>query len=179
MKRLTVVLVAALAVGALTGQALAGGGGLKPVSPTVAKQIAADGPYPASSVGISLYSDTVTSTRGAVIQKRGCAQTNYFPRNSRAVFRMWAVDGKTGQPITDADVQYVYIKIPGLPNQALTWGGHGSGASKVYFWSLGWGVPVDYPLGAVNFRIVLKTTDGRFGVYTQPQVDGSQMTVTT
>jgi hypothetical protein len=178
MKRVIVVLAAALAVGAVAGQALAGGGGLKPVSPAVAKQIAAD-PYPANNVSISMYSDTVTSTRGAVVQKRGCAQTNYFPRNSRVVFRMWAVDGKTGQPISDADIQYVYIKIPGQPNQALTWGGHGATGAKVYFWSLGWGVPVDYPLGVVNFRIVLKTNDGRFGVFTQPQIDGSQMTVTT
>lgn len=170
-RRLLVGLAAALAVGAFAGPALA-----EDATPQ-AQTPPAESPFPAKKVDVAMYVDTVTSTRGVVVQKRGCAQTNLFPRESRVVYRMWAVDTKTGLPVTDADVQYVYIKIPGLANQKLNWGGHGAAPNRVYFWSLGWAVPADYSLGVVKFRIVLKTNDGRFGTYEQPAVENAQLTV--
>ena len=45
------------------------------------------------------------------------------------------------------------------------------------FWSAAWAIPADYPMGVVPFRIVVKTEDGRFGIYRQPVVEGSQLTV--
>ena len=135
-------------------------------------------PYPPKAVSIAFYVDTVSSSRGEVRQPRVCTQTNYFPRRSRVVFRMWAVDTKTGLALTPLDVKYVYAKIPGQPNLGLNFGPHGSGANRVNFWSAAWAIPAAYPLGVVPFRIILKTQDGRFGTYRQPAIDGSQLTVT-
>ena len=134
-------------------------------------------PYPGSRVEVAMYSDTVSSSRGEVRQSRVCTQTNYFQRRSRVVFRMWAVDTRTGEPLTPLDVKYAYIKIPGQPNVGMTFGPHGSAGNRVNFWSTAWAIPADYPLGVVPFRIVVKTEDGRFGIYRQPAVDGSQLTV--
>jgi hypothetical protein len=134
-------------------------------------------PYPGKKVEIAMYADTVTSSRGEVRQSRVCTQTNYYPRRSRVVFRMWAVDTESGGVLTPLDVKYVYIKIPGQPNLGMAFGPHGSGASRVGFWSAAWPIPADYPLGIVPFRIVLKNEDGRFGIYRQPVIEGSQLTV--
>jgi hypothetical protein len=134
-------------------------------------------PYPGKTVEIAMYTDTVSSSRGEVRQSRVCTQTNYFPRRSRVVFRMWAVDTRTDEPLTPLEVKYVYIKIPGQPNLGLTFGPHGAAGNRVNFWSAAWAIPADYPLGVVPFRIVVKTEDGRFGIYRQPAVEGSQLTV--
>ena len=130
-----------------------------------------------NKVEIAIYVDTVSSSRGEVRQPRVCTQTNYFPRRSRVVFRMWAVDTKTGRAITPLDVKYVYAKIPGQPNLGLNYGPHGAPGNRVNFWSAAWAIPATYPLGVVPFRIILKTQDNRFGVYRQPAVEGSQLTV--
>jgi hypothetical protein len=161
MKRLTLVL-GLLALGAV-------------VAPVYAQTPSATKPKP---VTIGMYVDTVSSSRGDVKQSRVCTQTNYFPRRSRVVFRMWAVDAKSNEAITAIDVKYAYVKIPGQPNLKLNWGAHGATGNKVNFWSAAWAIPADYPMGVVPFQVVLKTTDNRFGTYKQPAVDGSQLTVT-
>lgn len=135
-------------------------------------------PYPAKKVDVGMYADTVSSSRGDVKQSRVCTQTNFFPRRSRVVFRMWAVDTNTGEALTALDVKYVYVKIPGQPNLGLSFGPHGATGNKVNFWSAAWAVPADYPLGVVPFRIVVKTADGRLASYRQPPIEGSQLTVT-
>jgi hypothetical protein len=133
--------------------------------------------YPGKNVEIAMYTDTVSSSRGDVRLSRVCTQTNFFPRRSRVVFRMWAVDTKTDTALTPLDVKYVYIKIPGQPNLGMSFGPHGTAPNRVNFWSAAWPVPADYPLGVVPFRIIVKTEDGRFGIYKQPVVEGSQLTV--
>ena len=134
-------------------------------------------PYPAGKVEIPMYVDTVSSSRGDVRLSRICTQTNYFPRKARVVFRMWAVDSKTGEALTPLEVKYVYIKIPGQPNLAMNFGPHGAVGKRVNFWSAAWAIPADYPMGAVPFRIVVKTEDGRFGIFRQP-ADAARLTVT-
>ena len=133
--------------------------------------------FPGKKVDVAMYADTVSSSRGEVKQSRVCTQTNYFPRKARVVFRMWAVDSKTGEVLTPLEVKYVYIKIPGQPNLAMNWGPHGAVGNRVNFWSAAWAIPADYPMGAVPFRIVVKTEDGRFGIFRQP-ADGARLTVT-
>jgi hypothetical protein len=79
-------------------------------------------PYPGKTVEFAMYTDTVTSSRGEVRQSRVCTQTNYFPRRSRVVFRMWVVDTRSDEVVTPLDVKYVYIKIPGQPNLGMNFG---------------------------------------------------------
>ena len=162
MKPFRVAIGATVAVGALAA---------------LASPASAQAPYPSPKVPVPVYADTVSSSRGDVKLSRVCTQTNFFPRKARVVFRAWAMD-TTGKPLTPLEIKYAYIKIPGQPNLALTYGAHGSGASRVQFWSAAWAIPGDYPLGVVPFRIVFKTEDGRFGIFQQPAIDGQQLTVT-
>ena len=147
------------------------------VASAVAVPASAQDPQPAK-VGIAMYVDTVSSSRGDVKLARTCTQTNYFPRRARVVFRMWAVDTTTGEAIAAEDVKYAYVKIPGQPNLKLNWGPHGATGNKVNFWTNAWPIPADYPLGVVPFQIVLKTVDNRFGNYRQSSIEGDQLTVT-
>src|SRR6266496_4103396 len=103
MKSLKLALGAAVVMGALAVPAFA------------------QAPYPANRVDVAVYADTVSSSRGDVKLPRVCTQSNNFPRKARVVFRTWAVDTKTGQPLADLDVKYAYIKIPGQPNLKLNW----------------------------------------------------------
>jgi hypothetical protein len=147
------------------------------VAGAVAPVVMAQQPYPGNTVDVAVYADTVSSSRGDVKLARVCTQANNFPRKARVVFRAWGVDSKTGKPLTAADVQYAYVKIPGQPNLRLNYGPHGEVGNKVNFWSAGWAVPADYPLGIVPFRIVFKTVDGRFGTFSQPPFANARLTV--
>jgi hypothetical protein len=160
MKLLKVTIAAALVAGA------------------VVPAVEAQAPYPATTVDVAVYGDTVSSSRGDVKLPRVCTQANNFPRKSRVVFRAWAVDTKTGKPIASADVKYAYVAIPGQPSLKLNFGPHGAVGNKVNFWSAAWAIPADYPLGVVPFRIVFKTLDNRFGIFRQPPLDSAQLTVT-
>lgn len=160
MKKLTLALAATMVAG------------------VVAPSVGAQAPYPGKSVDIAVYADTVSSSRGDVRLARVCTQTNTFPRKARVVFRAWAVDTKSGKAMGVDEMRYAYVKIPGQPNLKLNWGSHGAVGNKVNFWSGAWAIPDDYPLGVVNFRIVFKSEDGRFGTFSQPPWSSSQLTVT-
>jgi hypothetical protein len=147
------------------------------VAGAVAAPVSAQQPYPGKAVEIAVYGDTVSSSRGDVKLSRVCTQTNTFPRKARVVFRAWAVDTKTGNALGTDEIRYAYVKIPGQPNVKLNWGAHGAVGNKVNFWSVGWAIPADYPLGVIPFKFVFKTEDGRFGTYVQPPIESAQLTV--
>jgi hypothetical protein len=127
---------------------------------------------------VFIYADTVTASTG-LKPERVCMQTNFFKRGQRIVFRASAFDKRTGKPITAKDVKYMYLKIPGLPNQGpFKFGKHGKDpATAPWFWALGWTIPADYPLGVVDFEIVVKTKVGDFGYFKQMPVDAARLTV--
>lgn len=143
----------------------------------IAVPVGAQAPYPGAKAPIAVYADTVSATSGAVKAARGCTQYSNFRRLQRLVFRVWAVDSGNGQALGADSIAYAYVKIPGQPNLKLNWGPHGAVGAKVNFWSAGWTVPADYPLGVVAFKIVFKTDDGRFGTYVQPPIASAQLTV--
>lgn len=147
------------------------------IAAAVAVPATAQSPYPGKKAPIVAYSDTVSGASGSVKAPRSCTQYSNFRRNQRVVFRAWAVDSSTGQALGADTVAYAYIKIPGQPNLKLNWGPHGAVGNKVTFWSAGWTVPADYPLGVVAYKIVFKTDDGRFGTYVQPPIDTARLTV--
>ena len=134
-------------------------------------------PNGAKKSAVFMYADTVTASSG-LKPERVCMQTNFFKRGQRVVFRVWALDRATGLPLTAKDVKYMYAKIPGLPNQRLKFGKHGRDEKTApWFWSLGWTIPADYPLGAVDFQIVVKTKKNAFGYFNQAPIAAAQLTV--
>lgn len=119
-------------------------------------------------IPVFLYVDTVNGTRpapGTPPRPVGCTQTNNFKRGEQVVFRIWGSVADTGAILNTEIVKYAYVRLPGVPNMKLNWGPHGAQSNRVWFWTVPWIVPADYPLGAVTARIVFKTDENKFGLY--------------
>lgn len=119
-------------------------------------------------IPVFLYVDTVNGTRpapGTPPRPVGCTQTNNFKRGEQVVFRIWGSVADTGAILNTEIVKYAYVRLPGVPNLKLNWGPHGAQSNRVWFWTVPWIVPADYPLGAVTARIVFKTDENKFGLY--------------
>lgn len=153
MTRLVYLLGAALAAGVLAAPAFAQDPG---------------NPFPGKKVDVFLYVDTVngSSPKGAPKRSVGCTQSSYWKRGEQLVFRVWGNEAGTGDILSTANVKYAYVKVPGMPNLKLNWGGHGAAPNRIWFWTAAWDIPKDYPLGAVAYRVVFKTESNKFGVFT-------------
>jgi hypothetical protein len=124
---------------------------------------------PGGPAQVFIWSDTVTADTGK--------QENFFSRLSTVVFRAYAVDLKTKAVVTPVQARYFYVKIPGQPNVKMTYGPTAPG-SKKYIWTGKWTIPTDYPLGVVNFAVLVHTKARHHGVFMQVPVDASRLTVT-
>ncbi len=140
-----------------------------PAAPAATLSPAVDKPFPGNVADVVLYVDIVNSPRpkAAAARPKSCTQLSTVKRGERPVVRVWGVESGTGDVLSPENVKYAYLKIPGLANVKLNWGGHGSGTARSYFWTAGWDVATDYPLGVLAFKIVFKTESGKFGIYTQ------------
>ena len=119
-------------------------------------------PWPGKNVKVAFYVETLTSSKNESVwggsANTACTRTNFFPRTERVVWHITMIDAKTGKPVEAADVKYAYLKIPGQPNLKLKYGPHGKDPLVApWNWFYGWDIPPDYPLGLVDYQIVVKT----------------------
>lgn len=143
-------------------------------------------PWPAGKkVDIAFHVETLTASPGESIFGRWaptrCTQTNFFARGERVVWHIGAVDARTGTVLTNADVRYAYLVIPGMKNIGVTWVPHGRDpATAPWTWTARWDIPLDYPLGVVPFKLVMKLKDwpkNKIAVWTQIPMPITQLTV--
>lgn len=133
-----------------------------------AAQSPGETPFPSEKiVGTFVRVRTVTAPNSAYL-------TNFFPRGAPVVFRMYLGANKTGLPLTDKDIKYAKIVIPGQPSLKMTY----AGDDPLWPWVGTWTVPADYPLGIVNFQAQVKTKANTYGGFVQMPVGSSQLTVT-
>jgi len=59
----------------------------------------------------------------------------------------------------------------------LKFGGHPGSNPVDYFWAGSWSIPANYPTGAMNYKVVATTPDGRSGTYEPYNVGSSKLTV--
>jgi len=150
MRRLALVIAAAVVAGTMAAPALAQTGAKTP-----------------KKVDVFLYVDSVNGSRpvGAPVRPVSCTQTSNFTRGEQLVWRVFGSEAATEDILSPENVKYAYVKIPGRPSIKLNWGAHGAASNRVWFWTAPWIVPTDYPLGTATFRIVFKTETGTFGAY--------------
>jgi hypothetical protein len=99
-----------------------------------------------------LYVDTVNG--GQYKPNGDCAMNNVFQPGQTVVFRMDGVEIATGgTDLTGQTVRDAFVKVPGEKNQTLYYGNHG----KTSYWTAGWAIPTNYPLGTVNFTVWVTT----------------------
>jgi hypothetical protein len=117
---------------------------------------------------VFIWADTVTADTGK--------QDNFFSQGSKIVFRAYAVDLKSKRVITPALAQYFYVQIPAQPNLRLTYRPAGAGVRNA-LWTGVRTVPATYPLGVVNFRVLVHTKGRHHGVFQQAPVPAAQLTI--
>jgi hypothetical protein len=125
-------------------------------------------PFPATSSGdVFVIAHTVT-TDGAMY--------DYFKPGDTVVFRAYAVDGKNHKILTEA--KFFYATIPGAANVKFQYDPKAKTASGQYAWIGTWTVPSTYPLGTVNFKVLVQAKTKRRGSFVQMPVPTSQLTIT-
>lgn len=133
-----------------------------------AAQAPAETPFPSPKVvGAFVAVQTVTAPDSGYL-------TNFFPAGSTVVFRMFVGENKTGRSMTDKDLKYAKILIPGQPDVKMKY----VGGNPQWPWQGTWTVPADFKLGIVQFQAVTKTKSNRYGSFVQIPVLTSQLTVT-
>jgi hypothetical protein len=136
-------------------------------SAAIADPIAA--PFPATTSGpVFIAAQTVTST--------GALQNQFAPGSS-VIFRAYAADSKTHKVLVAKDVKYFYVTIPNQPNVKLAYKPTAPGATGRLVWVGTWTVPAGYPVGLVNFKVLVKSESKRIGQFVQMPVATSQLTI--
>jgi hypothetical protein len=125
-------------------------------------------------VPLYFYVDTVTAGGGEsqynVDASRYCAITSTFKRGMHIVWRMEAVDTSTGMILQAADVKSAVLNLPG-ETKDFHFGRHGASDDAPWFWTAAWDVPPDFPLGILDFNVVVTTNDGKTGTFRQIPVN--------
>ena len=170
MKRLAVILGTAIAALAFTAVAFSA-------------RTAVPNHLPDAKVDVAMWADTVYAANSATGYTPATvgAVDNFFPQGAGITFRMWAVETETGTVVTSDDVKRpssVYVVIPGAPNVRLKYAPVSTAANAPSIWSGTWAVPKDFPLGVVEFKILLRTKSQKLGIFTQIRVASSQLTIT-
>lgn len=131
-------------------------------------------PFPAPTIAnVFVASQTVTAPSSTL---GGGVLTNFYPRGSTVVFKVFAGVTKSGKILTADEVRYAYVKLPTGTTVRLTYSEPQRTTDPA--WSGTWTVPADYPTGLVNFAIRFKTKDKQYGHFVQIPVATSQLTVT-
>jgi hypothetical protein len=131
---------------------------------------------------MTFYVDTVTSGPGEspyhVDANLACTQTSAFKRGMRIVWRFTASDGATGKRLSPDDVDSAVVVLP--TGQNIKAGFEPAGAPNLpesWFWHATFDVPMDYPLGTIDYTIQVKTKDGKTGTFKQLPVPPAQLQI--
>jgi hypothetical protein len=132
-------------------------------------QTPAENPFPSAKVpGMFVRATTWTTPTSHYL-------TNYFPQGSEVAFRMFVGDNKTRLSMTNKELQYARIVIPGQPAVQMKY----TNTDPQYPWEGVWTVPTDYAPGIVAFQASVKAKGASTtGTFTQIPVATSQLTVT-
>jgi hypothetical protein len=105
------------------------------------------------------------------------AMSSWFAPGASVVFRAYAVDPKSRKVVDPKFVRYFYVTIPNQPNVKLKYDPKAPGASGQYTWTGTWVVPADYPIGMVNFKVLVRSNTNRRGSFVQMPVASAQLTI--
>ena len=120
------------------------------------------------------YVETLTSTgpsKYGFTPTQPCIQTGVFKRGMRMVVRFEVLDTATGKRVTDKDGATIKLLLPHGEEVPGRWTIRGSVAAmpdSAWMWDTSWDIPPDYPVGSLDYRILVTTKDGRTATFTPP-----------
>jgi hypothetical protein len=120
------------------------------------------------------YVETLTSTgpsKYGFTATIPCIQSGVFKRGMRLVFRFEVLDISTGKRITDKDGATVKVRLPHGEEVTARWTIRGSVNAlpdSAWMWDAFWDIPLDYPIGSLDYSIVVSAKDGRTATFIPP-----------
>ena len=113
---------------------------------------------------------TTTTSKYEIAATISCTPSGAFARGQRIVFRYDVVDLTTGIRLNDKDGSKVKVVLPNGDESAGRFGQRGGGRTPgaPFMWSSNWDIPLDYPLGGIDYKIVIETADGRTMTWKPP-----------
>jgi hypothetical protein len=163
-------------VAASTGAA--GTGGVKPAGGAAAaagSPVGSQGPDRGGPDPFFLYQEVLTADRPSVygyIADRGCVPSGEFRRGERIVFRFQILEKRTGQFVTDNDAKLVKLHLSTGEEATGDFKQRGEGrvSDAPWTWDICWDVPLNYPLGALDYYFEIATKEGRAGTWKAPSL---------
>jgi hypothetical protein len=100
----------------------------------------------------------------------GCALSNTFMRGTKMVWRAEIIDLSTGMRIMPTDDLVVKIVLPHGEERTMRFSQRGGGRvpDAPWMWAGAWEIPLDYPVGTLDFSLVVTTPDERTGIFRMP-----------
>lgn len=89
----------------------------------------------------------------------------------RLVFRFEILDTSTGKRVTDKDGATVKVRLQHGEELTPRWAIRGSAAAlpdSAWMWDVAWDIPPDYPVGSLDYTIVVTAKDGRTAAFIPP-----------
>ena len=118
---------------------------------------------------LTFYVDTVTAGAGEseynVDGNLLCTRTSAFARGMHVVWRMYVYDN-SGTEVQGDRIESATLVLPGVAEPInFRYGRHGSTDDAPWFYTAAWDIPPDYPIGAIDYAINVKTKDGLEGTF--------------
>jgi hypothetical protein len=113
---------------------------------------------------------TETTSKYEVASTIACTPSGAFARGQRIVFRYDIVDLSTGIRLNDKDGSTAKVVLPNGDEAAGRFGQRGGGRvpGAPFMFSSNWDIPLDYPLGGIDYKIVITAKDGRTMTWKPP-----------
>ena len=122
------------------------------------------------------YVETLTGngpSKYGVAPTVACIQSGVFKRGMRLVVRFEVLDTSTGKRVTDKDGANIKMILPHGEEVIARWTIRGSAAAlpdSAWTWDTTWDIPPDYPVGTLDYKIMVTTKDGRTATFTPPMM---------
>ncbi|MBE0609937.1 MAG: hypothetical protein IH609_11180 [Dehalococcoidia bacterium] len=113
---------------------------------------------------------TTTTSKYEIAATIACTPSGAFARGQRIVFRYDIVDLSTGIRLNDKDGSKVKVVLPNGDEAAGRFGQRGGGRvpGAPFMFSSNWDIPLDFPLGGIDYKIVIEAADGRTMTWKPP-----------
>ncbi len=124
-------------------------------------------------IDFSFYVETLATTRQSslgYVATVSCVPSGVFKRGQRIVWRFEVFDLKAGKRLIDRDEPEVKVVLPHGEELKARFSQRAGGRvpDAPWMWNAFWDIPLDYPLGGLDYTIVVTAKDSRTGTFHQP-----------
>ena len=107
-----------------------------------------------------------------------CVLNSQFKRGETVIFRLRALDAKTGKSLDDKGLKSLNVELSNGEKFAMNYHAHPPKDSTDWFWVGGWPIPQNQPTGSLTYKITAVTLSGETITWSPFKVASSQVTVT-